>query len=71
MSRATTTAARPADLGRALSVKATHDAARVRLTTTHDGMIFTACLNPAQARALAVELMLAADCASTAEGASA
>lgn len=61
----TDTAARPADLGPALQVKATQAAGRVSLTTTHDGMTFTAHLDPAQARDLAAQLLRASECATT------
>jgi hypothetical protein len=61
----TATASRPADLGAALQVKATQAAGRVSLTTTHDGMTFTAHLDPAQARDLAAQLLRASECATT------
>jgi hypothetical protein len=63
----TATASRPADLGAALQVKATQVKGRVSLTTTHDGMTFTAHLDPAQARSLAAQLLSASECATTYE----
>lgn len=54
----------PTDLGPTLATKVTPDAGQVRLTTVHDGLSFTACMTPVQARTLAQALTRAADAAS-------
>lgn len=53
------TTPRPADLGLTLTVRAVQDADKVRVTTTHGGMSFTASMSPVQARELAVQLVAA------------